>query len=103
MPPVQPIEVQTRDEAFRRASMLSARNDGVRILRIWVMGAVYVEAGKESRYVEDSVFSRIKFRQSDEAEVAIFWVKNRDAVLRAQFCWEELHVNLSGRNFMMYF
>ncbi|KAL9133607.1 MAG: hypothetical protein Q9175_005219 [Cornicularia normoerica] len=34
----------------------------------------------------------IKLGKRDETEVAIFWVKDRDAVVRAQLCWEEAHI-----------
>ena len=34
----------------------------------------------------------IKLGKRDETEVAIFWVKDRDAVVRAQLCWEETHI-----------
>lgn len=33
----------------------------------------------------------IKLGEGDEAEGAILWVKDRDAVSNAQLCWEEAH------------
>lgn len=68
--------------------MLIACNDSVGILCIKFVGAIYIEAGMDSRYVEDSIFGRIELTKSDEAEIAVLWVKDRHAGFRAQLFWE---------------
>ncbi len=40
----------------------------------------------------------IKLRKSDETEGAIFWVQDWDAGFKAQVCWEEVHIWLSGQS-----
>ena len=55
-PPTQPIEMQTRNEAHHRRNMFSSCNNRVSIFGIEFVGAVYVEAGMESWYVNDGVF-----------------------------------------------